>query len=420
MHRTIRADQLLPGMYVHRVAGAWLDSPFWRRSFIADAEAVARIRASGVPELVIDVELGLVPAESASSPPADPACPRKDVTAPPASPPDPSLLTAPAPAALRAAGTASPATSFETEVRNARQLLESGRALVEAMFGEARLGRVVDTDVATPLIDALCDSVLRNPHALVSLARLKTADAYTYLHSMAVAGLMATLAGRLGLPEDAVHAAAKGGLLHDMGKAVTPAHVLNKAGSLTDEEQGVMRSHPEDGHRLLVESGMDHAAALDIVLHHHEKMDGSGYPHGLSGDGISQMARMAAVCDVYDAITSDRPYKRGWCPAESLKRMASWSGHFDPVIFQAFVKSVGIYPIGTLVRLQSQQLAVVIEQAPAALLKPRVRVFHCARRKARVLIRDLDLSFAGCDDHIVQSEAPCDWGLRDLEKLWLP
>lgn len=420
MHRTIRPDQLLPGMYVHRVPGAWLDSPFWRRSFVADADAVARIRASGVPELVIDLELGLVPQESASSPPADPGTQDDAGVAPPVSLPLPSQVSTLGQATTVAARTDTPATSFETEVRNARHLLESGRALVEAMFGEARLGRVVDTDVATPLIEAVCDSVLRNPHALVSLARLKTADAYTYLHSMAVAGLMATLARRLGLPEDTVHAAAKGGLLHDMGKAVAPAHVLNKAGSLTEEEHGMMRRHPEDGHRLLIDSGMDHAAALDIVLHHHEKMDGSGYPHGLSGDGISQMARMAAVCDVYDAITSDRPYKRGWCPAESLKRMASWTGHFDPVIFQAFVKSLGIYPVGTLVRLQSQQLAVVIEQTPGALLKPRVRVFHCLRRQSRVLMDDLDLAEPGCDDRILQSESPADFGLRGLEKLWMP
>ena len=252
------------------------------------------------------------------------------------------------------------------------------------------------------------------------MARLKTADDYTYLHSMAVAGLMTALARQLGLSEDEVHAAARGGLLHDMGKAVTPLDVLNKPGSLTEDEYSAIRRHPEEGHRLLIESGVDDAATLDIALHHHEKMDGTGYPHRLSGEQISRMARMAAVCDVYDAITSNRPYKRGWCPAESLKRMASWTGHFDPVIFQAFVKSLGIYPVGTLVRLQSQQLGVVIEQSPAALLKPKVRVFHCLRRQSRVLMYELELAAGDCSDRVLQLEAPGDWGIRDLEKLWMP
>ncbi|MDR6992179.1 HD-GYP domain-containing protein [Luteimonas sp. 3794] len=420
MHRTIRADQLRPGMYVHRVPGSWLDSPFWRRSFVADTESIARIHANGVGEVVIDIVLGIAPEEPTPASVADTVRAREALPVAHALPATPSAV----PVSVEDAPPATPIhptpVSFEAEVRSARELLASGRALMQGLFGEARLGRAVDTGVTTPLIDAVCDSVLRNPHALVSLARLKTADDYTYLHSMAVAGLLASLARRLGLPEDAVHAAAKGGLLHDMGKAVTPLHILNKPGSLSDAEAGAMRQHPEDGHRLLRESGVDDPAVLDITLHHHEKIDGSGYPHGLRGEGISQMARMATICDVYDAITSDRPYKRGWCPAESLKRMASWTGHFDPVIFQAFVKSLGIYPVGTLVRLRSQHLAVVIEQAPAALLKPRVRVFHCARRKARVLIRDIDLSLAGCDDGIVQSEAASDWGLRDLEKLWLP
>lgn len=405
MLRTIRSDQLKPGMHVQRLCGSWLDHPFWRTSFLADADAVAKICASGVETLVIDCTLG------------------SDVS------PEPLAQAAAAPEATQAASPVSApreATpqvdtgNFEVEVKSARALLQDGRALVEAMFGEARLGRNVDTGAATPLVAAVCASVLRNPHALISVARLKTADDYTYLHSMAVAGLMTMLARGMGLPEDEVHAAAKGGLLHDMGKAMSPPHVLNKPGRLTEAEFDVMRRHPEQGHRLLVDSGVDDAAALDIALHHHEKMDGTGYPRRLEGEGISQMARMAAICDVYDAVTSDRPYKRGWCPAEALRQMASWTGHFDPAIFRTFVKRLGIYPVGTLVRLQSQHLAVVLEQAPDALLKPRVRVFHCARRHRRILLRDVDLAAPGCQDRILQAESPDEWGLRELEKLWLP
>ncbi|RBB07982.1 HD-GYP domain-containing protein, partial [Xanthomonas oryzae] len=309
---------------------------------------------------------------------------------------------------------------IEAEVLRARRIFEDGRDTVEAMFRDVRLGRTVDTEAALPLVEAINDSVLRHPQALISVARLKTADDYTYLHSMAVAGLMSGLARQLGLPEAQAVEAAMGGLLHDMGKAVTPLEILNKPGRLTTEEMDVMRQHPLDGHRLLVAGGVQNAVVLEISLHHHEKMDGSGYPHQLVGENISLMSRMGAVCDVYDAISSDRPYKRGWDPAESLKQMASWKGHFDPAIFQAFVRRLGIYPVGSLVRLESQKLAVVIEQTPDSLLKPKVRVFYSAKLRSHVLVQDIDLSRPDSQDRIVQMESPSEWGFRDLEKLWLP
>ncbi|HJS34617.1 MAG TPA: phosphodiesterase, partial [Pseudoxanthomonas sp.] len=124
--------------------------------------------------------------------------------------------------------------------------------------------------------------------------------------------------------------------------------------------------------------------------------------------------------DVYDAITSDRPYKAGWDPAESLRRMASWQGHFDEMLMKAFVRSIGIYPIGALVRLSSDRLAVVVEQNPATLLAPRVRVFYSAKSRTHLLRVDVDLATAGERERIVGVESPAKWGFRDLEKLWLP
>ena len=129
---------------------------------------------------------------------------------------------------------------------------------------------------------------------------------------------------------------------------------------------------------------------------------------------------MSAVCDVYDAITSNRPYKEGWDPGESLRQMASWKGHFDPSVLKAFVASVGIYPIGTLVKLSSERLAVVLEQSPAALSTPRVRVFYSARKRSHLLVTDVDLSEPGCSERIVGVESPRQWGFRELEKLWAP
>jgi HD-GYP domain-containing protein (c-di-GMP phosphodiesterase class II) len=197
-----------------------------------------------------------------------------------------------------------------------------------------------------------------------------------------------------------------------------PEDVLNKPGKLTDEEFAVMKSHPERGQEILLKSGMASEGTLDVCLHHHEKMDGSGYPYRLQGDRISLYARMGAICDVYDAITSNRPYKTAWDPSDSLMRMAKWEGHFDPTIFQAFVKSVGIYPIGSLVKLHSGRLGVVIEQNPGNLTKPVLRVFFSTKSNAAIPMQVLDLSRNHVDDRIVGREDPQHWGFKHLDKLW--
>jgi hypothetical protein len=130
------------------------------------------------------------------------------------------------------------------------------------------------------------------------------------------------------------------------------------------------------------------------------------------------MARMGAVCDVYDAITSNRPYKAGWDPAVSIARMASWKGHFDGTVFAAFVKSLGIYPTGSLVRLQSMRLAVVVEQNPLVLVSPQVKAFFSLRAQMPVAPQRIDLAAAGCQDRIVDREDPGRWSFPHLDELW--
>ena len=158
---------------------------------------------------------------------------------------------------------------------------------------------------------------------------------------------------------------------------------------------------------------------LDVCLHHHEKADGSGYPKGLKSDEISLFAKMGAVCDVYDAITSNRPYKSGWDPAESLRKMAEWAnGHFDPMVFQAFVKSMGIYPVGSLVRLTSGRIGVVIEQTGKSLTTPSVKVFFSTKSNMRILPQVIDLSRSDVAEKIISRENPAQWNFPDLNELW--
>lgn len=375
-------------MHIHKICRRWTNDPFWIglvEVMLDDVEVLKRIQQSGTREVWIETG-------------------KSRVQAPQTTPSSAIDDTAPA--------------SLDKEVLRARAICGRARNAVMAMFTEARMGQAMDVDNVQLLVEEISSSILRHPHALISLSRLKTSDEYTYMHSVAVCALMVALARRMGLPDDQVREAGVAGLMHDVGKMMIAPQVLNKPGRLTHDEFEIMKAHPELGLKILKENQPVAATVMDVCLHHHEKVDGSGYPHGLKGDQISIFARMGAVCDVYDAITSDRPYKKGWGVAHSIREMASWKGHFDDVVFQSFVKTVGIYPTGTLVRLESGRLGVVVEQSDASLLKPRVKVFMSARTGKTFAAQIIDLGSFADPDVIVKIETPTDWGLEEVDTLW--
>ena len=404
MLKKISVKQLAVGMFLKEFCGAWMEHPFWRNSFvITDPKDIERIRASNIQEVWIDCAKGIDVASD------EPAISEAETEA---------QVDAELNKAAEAQREIAP-TSTREELARAARICAQARRAVTSMFQEARMGKAVDTGNAKRLVEEISDSVTRNPGALISLARLKTADDYTYMHSVAVCALMIALGRQLKLDEELVSRLGIAGLLHDLGKAMMPLDVLNKPGKLIDDEFRIMKSHPEEGYKLLQESHGIDDITFDVVLHHHEKTNGSGYPKGLKDEEISLYAKMGAVCDVYDAITSNRPYKAGWDPAESLRRMAEWAnGHFDPTVFQAFVKSLGIYPIGSLVRLNSGRLGLVIEQSAKSLLTPRIQVFFSTRSNTRIPPEVIDLSQPGCREKIASREDPARWNFPDLNALW--
>lgn len=390
--KRVAAAELRLGMYVDSFDAPWLDHPFWRTRFLlVKADDLERIRSSGVGTCWIDTDKG-IDVDLPPPPPArplPPETPRSEVT-----------------------------HSVEAELEPAAALIVRAREAVASIFQAARLGQVIEAEGCRPLVDEIAGSVKRNPDAFVNLARLKRRDDVTYMHSVAVCALMVALGRELGFDDDGCREAGLAGLLHDVGKALMPLEVLNKPGALTEAEFGLMRTHPERGWELLKSGDGVEETALDVCLYHHERMDGKGYPHRLSADRISPLARMGAVCDVYDAVTSDRPYRDGWDPADALGRMASWTGQFDDAVFAALVRTLGIYPIGSLVRLKSGKLAVVVEHNAGKPLVPTVKAFYSTRSNMPIAIMRIDLSRPGCSDAIEGREPLERWNFPYLNTLW--
>ncbi|MFC4312846.1 HD-GYP domain-containing protein [Steroidobacter flavus] len=395
MLKKIAISEVRTGMFVASVEGPWLQHSFWKTRFLVDAESHARLKASGLKECWIDTSKGLDVARPKTETPVIEIVP----TPPPASKPK-----------VR--------RSMGDELHNAANVLKRSKQAVNSLFAEARMGNAVNTSECAPLVNDIVDSVDSNSHALISLCRLKTADEYTYMHSVSVCALMVSLGKQLGLDEPTLRDAGMAGLLHDLGKAVMPQDIINKPGKLTDDEFTIIKSHPVRGHEMLLESGVSNERVLDVARHHHERIDGKGYPDALTADKISLIARMSAVCDVYDAVTSDRPYKSGWDPAESVARMASWEGHFDSMVLQTFIKTIGIYPVGSLVRMASGKLGVVVEQNPAKLTAPKVKLFFSTKSGMPFEPKLVDLMESHVTDKIVAREPPENWSFGYLNDLW--
>jgi putative nucleotidyltransferase with HDIG domain len=303
----------------------------------------------------------------------------------------------------------------------AQRARDFGASTMEGVFANVQANRPLNVSLAIQVVDGISASIEEDPGAMLSVARLKTADEYTYMHCVAVCALMAAFARELGMTEGQCRSAAIGGLFHDLGKARVPADILNKPGALTDSEFAVMKNHPRLGMEMLQANGFDEPIALDICLHHHEKISGTGYPDALDDDDISIYARMAAICDVFDAVTSARVYKGAWDPADALVRMAGWKGHFDRDLLATFIKLVGVYPVGSLVRLNSGMLAVVVEQRKGKdnLYAPLVRTFYSTLQDAATTPVLQDLSEPGCEVRIVGREPRDLWDDAHIQRLSL-
>ena len=387
MLRRIKAEQLQVGMFVSRLGGPWINHPFWRSRFLVSSdEQIEQILAANVQDVWIDILKGR------------------------------NLPMQGAPEVADSEADAQPESDFEDELEHARELIKSGRAVIVSIFNDVRMGHALETNGALLLVDSASTSLSRHSQALLAMARLKAKDDYTYLHSYSVCALMIAVGRTLKLPDGEVRELGLAGLVHDIGKLTLPESLLMKAGDLSPAEYEQMRRHPSAGYRILNEARLYTNIPLDVCVHHHERVDGKGYPFGLFENEISVHAKIAAICDTYDSLTSPRPNHLAWSPARAMEYIAvRVDTLFDRRVFKAFTRTVGIYPLGTVLRLRSGRLAVVCGQNANEPLRPRVMTFYSVSQSAPLPQEVLDLTQS--EDSVIAFEDARQWGFTDEQLM---
>ena len=396
MIKKIKPEDLRIGMFIHNLNCGWMEHSFlWPRFQLKKESDLQKILSIGMPEIEIDTDKGLD------------VQPR-------------STVEAPAPPPSEAPKVLQDTTSHTEELATAKHIQNAANEVIQNLLMDIRLGKQIEVEHVEPIVEQITDSILRNQGTLVSLCRIKQSDTYTFQHSVSVATLMISFCRYLGMDRTTIHEAGIGAILHDIGKMKVPNNILNKPGKLTDDEFGIMKSHVTLGLEILDQTPGISEVAIQIVGQHHERFGGSGYPKDLKSNAISVLGRMAAIVDVYDAITSNRVYHTAMEPSVALQKLFEWSKfHFDEELVQLFIQSIGIYPVGSLVRLENDQIAVVLQQGGTGLLHPVVRVIYDIRRQRRIAPQDLDLSQHVGEIQIVAAEDPEDWQINPFDFLSL-
>jgi len=370
MLKKTATKDLRPGMYVADVGRSWFNHPWKSKSkMIGSFDEVKELLEYGISEVVVDTDKSRPEAPAASPPSSDPDQ-KTETDMPPKARPRPTPNKPP----LRS--TPDPVSEVELELPKAAKAYNKALDTSKAIMAACRMNKKIELEAVEENVNDLVESVSRNRDALMALMKLRRFDDYTYTHSLNVSVLAISAGKTLELSDQDLQTLGLGTMFHDLGKSLIPGQILNKPGKLTDEEFVIMKNHAELSGKIILEQNLKvEEIVYKIARHHHERLDGSGYPDHLEGDDIPYLVTICGLSDVYDALTSDRVYHKGRSPHDALKFIYSLRGtHFQPQWVDRFVQSVGIYPPGTVVLLSSDQVAVVMDVNQTALHAPLVKL----------------------------------------------
>ena len=390
-------SELTPGMFVDSVTKQHegLNSIKIKTSGLVRNQAIIkRLVTEGVLELLIDFTKGDAAIPDKYKPKSGPS--QKSTTS--------SSKTKP-PAVK-------PAITLEQEFAKASINFEQHNRKLQALYGDVTTGLSVNLKVIDEMANDIVSSVFRNTSAMTILTRIKDKHSYNWRHMINCAIFTAVFAKYLGYKEEAVQQLAMGALLHDLGQAKLPQGIISRPSKLTSSEMDIIKRHVAQGLGLVKgEKGIT-PLILDMIVNHHERLDGSGYPRGITAEKLSRPARMMAIVDVYDALTADRSHQEGDEPINALRYLLANKELFDAELVQHFIKCLGVHPVGTIVKLTNERLALVLEGNKSNPIKPKVKLFYNAKHGHHVTPKDLDLNEPDQSIKIVSSIKPLDYQIN--------
>jgi len=395
MIKKITIHQLRPGIFVHDFnCSVATHNLIMEPALIKDDKIIGILNSWGIKEVYIDTDKGLDVAK---------AQPKQEINRQTDN-------------ALQKLAKAQPKSQrsaiLREEITLAKNIKSRAISVLENVMHQVKKGAPLETKESYQLIDQMNQSISRNKDALVLLTRIRKKDEYTMMHSISVGAYILNFCSSNKISHDRTMALAIGALFHDIGKTKIPLAILNKPGKLTEDEFAEMKRHSLYSAEVLKHSKGLPDEAHDMALHHHERYDGTGYPDGLKGDEISYGSQLCALADVYDALTSDRCYKNGIDRIEGLRKLYEWSeNHFNKELTYEFIRSIGVYPIGTCVKLESGRIGVVVGSTEES-EKPVVRIFHDTVKGVALPVHDVDLFYT--EDKVAMYEDPEKWDIKKM------
>ncbi|MFA7555577.1 MAG: HD-GYP domain-containing protein [Spongiibacteraceae bacterium] len=282
--------------------------------------------------------------------------------------------------------------TWKEEFPSAKEAVDTLSGCLKELMARNEKGGPLEIAKIKKAVEPMIDSVTRNPDACIWLARMKQEDNYIYEHSLGASIWAVALGRQLGLPKQDLRTLALGGLLFDVGKLKIDTALMNANRRLTAEEFQYVKSHVQLSVDSLKEGGLINQDVIDMVAHHHERHNGGGYPQGLAGTEIPVFARIAAIVDCYDAITSHRIYAAALPPSLAIKKLYEWKDiDFQAELIEEFIQAIGIYPAGTLVELSSGEIAIVVAEYRTRRLRPQVMIMLDKNKQPLEDIRFIDM-----------------------------
>jgi len=372
--RRVDVADVRPGMFVSRLDRDWIGTPFLLQGFLADDDDIALLRQC-CSHVFIDVQQSLegiaddLPQAAAGAPDASPA-PEADASR------------------QRPGRVGEEMAQAEAAVEH---IAHDAAAIIDAL----RAGEGVSHARVSAAVEPVVASVVRNPDAFFWLQALRRYGEYAYSHAVNCCALSVALGRQLGLPVEGLRDLAAGGLLLDIGMTAVPQALLGLPGPLSGQEREVVQGHVEHGVRLYRAGGAGEPSVVAMMAAHHERQDGSGYPNRLEGDAIPLYARIAAIVDSYDAMTSDRPHRPAIPRHDALQAIYRDRGRlYQDELIEQFMQCLGVYPVGSLVELNSGEVAVVMAQNPIRRLRPVLMMLTTPDKQLRPHFEQLDLVYA--------------------------